>query len=1073
MLPFKILLTAMSLIALTNCNLPDTQKRQDAANSASSFFVEKLSGNFTSEKFHDDISIPKERVYTFKACLKDLKKSKAITNHPFLIEEINQEVKSDSSGCVNWTEGFSLEYLTEPSFLKMERKIVSKGLHTGAETIIFAINPWDIETYKEIVDLSKNNISPLTEGEAATLKLKGTDEKIKSDLWLEDGRLFVTDDKLGENFQLKYDFSLQPLIKLKKTSGEATNYNLKYGLFKGKVEIIQRYFDGKTQENAYDILSSAEFNNAKMEKGILAFSKILVFSAPPARGNIFIRISLSTVKKIANLNSFSGIFPLGEYRNLRNNQFLKVSNSPDLIKEVTEKLPTSNSDNKAKKDFVDNSNDTKADSMISILPLTFRVISGKQLNYHKKVISYNVTACFTNNLVSTPLAFQKFKVHGFSQNDTTPGDLKEPKKAQQNGCIFWTDTIEFDMYDCHQFFRGYVIIENENFSFKEKRHYFINPWEPYEIAYDEANIENVNVFKTSCMTKNPKKSEIVLDGVAFENRGQKNDDRINSKLEMEIKRFFGITIHPKVSIPSDLRHDYNAYTENLANGIYLLRVVIFRNFETSNKTELISQKDIPVLNKNNVIYGNFDFYVKDKRLLEAKNTILLQLLPVKQDQFVSVNDYTIKQKDESMNIEETIDKDTKLLSPIYMQEIALDGDARYGNLRTFSGSEIISHLGVDYKDENKTFNLSKFINEFKLKRDQEQRTLEANIVSPEALAAKNSLTFMPSPSQQNFPFLNAIYKSIENKKVSFDVTSSQQLCDYWFKNLWKDKFNLGERILKAACNKAAKNNLRSFFDFDHVFIVKNIKSSQYIGPGAEKTITTTSNFSLSTSLSKYTTTQSSLAGKVGVSPFKNSFASVGAEFAVSISSGSQSAQGEANTISLSESTSLQVTESQFKISTDNYQYCLAVKPNPSLFYNSGKNIFQKFWDGDFDYSYFFKSGLAEDEKLRIANAGILICQKPEQSKPISFVEQYYWIQPTLSTNEMQDSKDERTRIFSIMLRGNQDYSRLKFFLTNNWANPAGTSLGKSEGDKVFNNILLLNSFKETSPGVYIFKDQNK
>ena len=340
MLLFRIVGLISTIIFLTQCNLPGTQKREDGGSqSVSSFYVEKLSGNFMSETFATEISIPKQRTYTFKACLKDLKKSKPIINHPFAIAEINQELKTDASGCLSWNESFDFNFLTEPSFVKMERSIQSKGIHTGTEKIQYAINLWDIESYKEIVDLSKTSVTPLFEGEKASQKIKGASLDSSYDLWLEDGRLFVTDEKLGSEFQLKYDLSLQPYIKYKKTSGEIVNYQLKHGLFKGKIEVIQRYFDGGASENQYQTLADETFDNAKMEKGILSVNKVLTFSAVPSRGNIYVRLSLEPQNNISGLKDFTGIFPVGDYKNIRNNQFLKVSNNPDLNTELGKKLP--------------------------------------------------------------------------------------------------------------------------------------------------------------------------------------------------------------------------------------------------------------------------------------------------------------------------------------------------------------------------------------------------------------------------------------------------------------------------------------------------------------------------------------------------------------------------------------------------------------------------------------------------------------------------------------------------------------------------------------------------------------
>lgn len=1099
MWPFKILFLISASLFLTHCNLPGTQKKDNSETSVSSFYVESLNGAYISESFLEEISIPKERTYTFKACLKDLKKSKPVVNHPFYIQEINQEIKTDSSGCLNWTEAIAFEFLSMPTFLKMDRSLTSKGLHTGTEVISFAINPWDIETYKQIIDLSKNKMPSLIEGEAVSAKLKGLNEKNLFDLWVEDGRIFVNEEKLGESVQLKYNLSLQPFIKYKKTSGENSNYILQYGTFNGKIEVILRYHDGDSDSNNYKTVASKDIQQAKMDKGILSFSELMEYSAPLSRGDLFIRLSLNTLKKINNLNGFVGIYPIGDFRSLRNNQFLKVSNSPDVINEINAKIPLttpnpqgshseplSSSDRDASAKNASNEKQTEADGIITMDVLNITPLNASQHPVFERVRKYKVTACFSNNLISSPVTFQKFKVYGFSTDENKLGDLKEPSQSTQRGCIYWTDSVQYDMYECHHFFKGYVQIENPHFNFKLKRYYYVNPWDWYLIGTDEKEIDNPSVLATSCDKKNPKKSEIILDSVTFTHRGQTNEDKINSNLEMEISRHFNLTLNPKVSVPSDLQEDYNAASSPLANGLYLLRIAVFSNLKTSGKVELIAHKDIPVFNKSGVINTSFDYFVKNKRLLYTNNSVFLQLFPVKQDFYIARNDYTIEPKNPNQNLEDTIDLTTHLLSPVYTQEIPLEDGTKSALLKSFSGSELIKHLGVSYKDENKSFNLSEFVKDFENKKTEEQNKLKITKPSPEQVANASGLTLLTSQSNPDLRFIQALSTSMDNQKISIDETSAGQICDYWFDHFWKDKFSLGEKILKLACQNAAKNNIRSFFDIEYLFIIKNIRESRYLGPGIEKNISLASSFSYSTSVSKSATTQAFLAGKVSASAGKgilNDLVKVGGGIEVRVgggiegggqfSIGTTSSNSSDSSMSLSESTNLKVTESQFKITSDDYQNCITIKPNVALFYKSNKNFLLELWDGDLDYrtylTSFFKSGISEDEKTKIGTSGILVCQDEKKSKPVTFVEQYFWIEPALSSNEMQDAKDERTRIFSVMVRGLQEYSRLFFLLTNKWTYPASESLEKAQNEKLFNNLLYLNSFKSSTPGVYIYR----
>ncbi|MCK6599068.1 MAG: hypothetical protein L6Q37_11945, partial [Bdellovibrionaceae bacterium] len=982
----------------------------------------------------------------------------------------------------NWTETFTFEFLAEPTFLKFERNIISKGLHSGSESITYAINLWDTENYKNIVDLSKNKVSPLVEGNKVEQKLAARNETSAFDLWLEDGRVFITDEKMGEELQLKYDFSLQPFIKFKKTSGEPFNYALKSGLFKGKIQLLQRYFDGNSKENQYDIFGEDSFDAAKMEKGILSFSKTLKFKSPPTRGNLFLRIQIESQLPINNLKSFTGLFPLGDYRNFKTNQFLKVTSSPELLQEVAKKIPgNSRYDvNKNTQPSSENENETRSDSLISIAPLSIDPLSGEQINYHKKMVKYIVTACFSNNLVTSPLVFQKFKVYGFSQNENQPGELKDVKKTNHLGCVYWTDNVEFDMYDCHHFYRGYVIVENQHFNFKEKIYYFVNPWEPYLLGTDEKKIDNVNVLSTSCDSKKPKKSEILIDSVVFENQGQQNENKINHKLDIEITRHLSLTFHPKVSVPSDIRDDYNAKLESLANGIYLLRLAFFKNLKTSNKKELIFYKEIPVLNKNNIVTTDLDFTLKDKRLLETKNSMIIQLLPVKQEDFEVVSDYKVIPKSKSKSIQLSLDNNTSLLSPIFKQEFSLDGDGKQVSLRTFKGSEITTHFNVTFNEENKNFDLNSFIQAFRSEEDLHQQRL---LIPPKAndFALKNQLLLYENKKIEELKFKNAAIKTIEASKNSFDEQSVEKLCDYWFENNWKEKFRTTESLFHRYCKSEGSKNLKSIFDLNYVYLIHNVSGSKYLGPGLDKNLTTSDSYSLSTSINNFSSSALSTGVKVGVKPPPTvipEWFSLGAEVGAQISSGQQSATSESNSITLNEMSNLQVSESHFQITTSKYQKCLSIKPNASLFYDSGKNSFLKVWDAMWKTdmktemgNLLFKSDITESEKMEASNKGILICKSDLATTPFSFQESYYWVQPNLSTNELQDAKDERTKINSFMLRGVQDFTRFKYFLTTKWTLPEGSKQIKLDSERIFNNLIYLKYFQATLPGIYIQKEK--
>lgn len=1077
-----ISLTALfSLLFLSACNLPDTQKRADGSDSQGSFFADEVSGSFLSESFLEDISLPKERVYAMKVCLRDLKHSKPVLNHPFLIEETKQEVSTDASGCLTWNESIVFEYLTDPVFIKIDRKIKSAGIHSGSYGISFAINPWDTDNYHNAIDLSKNKIQPLVAADDVKNKLSGKSQTQLNDLWVEDGRLFANDEKMGDvknnKYELKYEFNIAPYIKTKKTSGEATQYNLKSGLFSGRVEIIQRYFmGGASEKNSYEILSSENFKDIKMEKSILSFSRIFTFKGgPPSRGSLFVRLYLQPTKPVTNLKSFVGVFPIGDFRSIRTNQFLKILPSTDFIKELEAQIPlnkdyvsqgttgqTSSAGLGSNKDNPSTNAKAKTTISESMLEFDSPAIGKLHLNQRKK-ITFPVHICFNNNLISMPLAFQKFTVKGFSQNEFSPGEDKGPNiVSNKDGCIFWTDTIEYDIYECRHYFRGYVIIESPDFNLKLKKYYYVNPWDEYFGAKDVDKINNPKDLNTSCDTENPKKSEVILQDVSFKTHAMPYTNAINSFLEFNAAKRLGITMHPKVKIPSDLKNDYDHGLIDLIDGAYLLRVLIVKNLKTTEKMDVIAHKDIPVLLRSGTLYGELEFNLKDHRLFHTRNTLFVQLLPIKHDKVTSESDYELKLKDPNEKIEDIINNETSLLYPIYFEDIIMDGE-NFKTLRSFSGSEYTQHLQIEFKNGNGNINFPQLIADFKAKSQVLENSKK--VPKPDVYAISQNLDYTDDTRIGNLPFANALKLSLDTSKLNFDKKANTQLCSYWFQHYWKGKFNLGEALLRRACESAANSNIKAFFDFDHVRFIKSVTESQFVGAGPEKSISIGTSFSVSNTYSETWSNSIGAGAKLGIGKDIGKFASLGAEAYMMLDFNRSTSNSDSNSISLGESTTLSATESTFKINTNSYQYCLSIKPKAQLFKESTKVWYKRWWNGEFDFSSFFKSNLSDQEKVSLTNKGLLVCKSTQTTTPFTLQESYYWITQSMSPNEIQDPNDYRNKRFSIMIRGNSDYNRFKFYLTQKWQRP--TNADASEAMSYLTNLIELQSWKTSPTGIHI------
>lgn len=1082
MLKFSISLAAiLTSVFLTGCHLPSTQKDIDSKGTSSTFFLDDIKGEFNSESFIKEISIPKTRSYAIKACLKDLKYSKGILEHPFKIEELNLELKTDTTGCLNWMEIVEFDFLMDPTFITLGRTIISNGIHRGSIAVKFAVNPWDLETHRSIINLDKISPTPLLTEAESLLKLKGHEEALKKiELWVEDGRLFVNEEKLGIPFQLKYEFNLTPTLKMKKTSQEPTLYNLKFGKFAGKIEVIQNFFDGNTDKNKFEVLAENVFSDATLDKGMLAFSKVLEFSLPPSRGNLFLRLFLKPQSDLKNIKPFVGIYPLGEANNLRNNQFLKILRTPELTEKIDKAIPVnwskvdrikvSSSD-----EFAAGSTDSsKADSIISVLPLSVTPQRGDKINYHTRTMIYNVETCVTNNLTKLPLNFQDFTITAFSTDESKPGHIIKVK-SNVGGCMFWTDSIEYNIYECHHFFKGYIILENKHLNIKMKRYYNVNPWSNYFVAIDDTKVSDPSALVNRCEGPTALRSELEIDSLSFKFINISYDKSISPLLEWNLKKNYGLELFPKVKIPSHLEEGVKHDLEPLIDGYYLLRLNILKSIPISKKLEVIFYKDMLVSLNKGRIYAPIEINFQDQRFFSTRNSVFVQLLPIKQDRVKETQPYTVVKLNTNDSFESLVDPESKLISPIFSEDFAFDSENPMARLKTFSKTFLNEHKNS--QNINDTIDFEQLRTEFKKKQLLRQKQV-SELSKLEKFVTINALS---SVSTKNFKFGTSVQKILKTKKVEGDKIFLNELCQYWFANIWNGKFNMsGEYLLKRACRKAADTGVKSFFEFNHIYQIHSIKESDKIGIGPEKTLSIANSFMISTASTDFITGQLGLSTKLGskagyTSPGKEFFPSVGAEWGVEVAAqlakGTQRSFTESNGITLSETTSLHVNETQFKIQPESYTYCISIKPNPRLFTPSGKMILFELWDGDIDYSRFFKSAVSEQEKMLLLKKGFLFCNTAPESKSTQFIEQYYWIYQSLDCTETQDCKEDKNKVFNLMIRGNQDYERFKYFLTKNWAKPISSAQSKSDLEKYANQIKLLENFNKTLPGFYMYREQ--
>ncbi|HWU43639.1 MAG TPA: hypothetical protein VN132_09385, partial [Bdellovibrio sp.] len=231
------LLLSLNILSLAACNLPTPKQKTNSAEAsdqgdnseAATFSVEAMPNRSyvleaTKEKA---FGLPTAKVFNFYACTKDVYYNKIISGHKFKIDEINKEVITDSSGCLVWSENIEYNYLADSRYIKIDRHIRGVGLHKGVRSVSYAINPWSHgENLAAVVDIKNENAVPnlVSNSKESGLALKGLslDNQLRTrPLWMEEGRLFVTEQKLTPTgVDLLVEMRATPTIQLSKMNGD-------------------------------------------------------------------------------------------------------------------------------------------------------------------------------------------------------------------------------------------------------------------------------------------------------------------------------------------------------------------------------------------------------------------------------------------------------------------------------------------------------------------------------------------------------------------------------------------------------------------------------------------------------------------------------------------------------------------------------------------------------------------------------------------------------------------------------------------------------------------------------------
>jgi hypothetical protein len=1058
-------------LALTAC-LPKPQERPEGtANDAANFAVASMSGSVAASRNVGEFPLPGEKTYNFKACLIDYTRMTNIPNAKFRIDEIEQDFTTDAQGCLNWPEVIKFNYLSDSVWLKMTRTLKPKGLQRGTREVKFAINPWSHgEGLADVMDLTKQTTPYLvekTEDVKARLEGKDKDGQLKKrTVWIENGERNVTNGKLqGAAYTWHDQIFLRPQILFEKTDATPVLVPILHGSFKVEITLISE--DVQNQKTTRMVWGKQTVEKVSIANNTLMIDADFSLQSGPTSGQTMLGIKLIPLGAPEGLQPFEGIFPLGSSHSFTESGGLKISET--VAKE-------NRTGQFSLQKFLGGNGTTTIQGIGGagssahaqtagvyagyISADDFKVSSESQL---RKTLSFRAHYCLSDKVGKFGLTNRKFILHTL---DGAGKVLKtESVSTETLPCIYWESrTPEFDRNECYHYIKMSFRLQNADLGLDQTESLLINPW--MEKAVDKRHAKDMSQYPMSCDAQEGKLKthNIIFPGSMMMIRESYRPEVLDRSLQMTQRAVFTIQLNgPGKAEPSNENSGRTPSLKPLEFGKYLLRLAFVRDAKARPDNGYVGHANVIMSSlPNGSLQGQMDMQIKDLQSTLVRKMVLAQLFPIDEEK--------LKQKDWKGNdpeIDQLIDRKTKLVSPIYSSKSVVLGNP---------GGPVFLKPGFENND-----GLPNMIAN-QLKQNSQNETLIPEIVrigeaAQNAMIAKNAFKENDPKSweawakDQNMTLVRmndqkAVTQVAQQLGLQGDVKATLQslidmdrldakwairFCQVLRDGPWKELFVKNKPVkgftagslftstdprktFMNACESMVRKNPMAFFKKNSVYQILEMRPG-LMNPTklAVSGLSVSSGFGYSAGHTDLQGVQGGLSLSAGANlPFaKILSAGLGASYGPVMMSTEDRNRHSGQDVGTS--MSLGVTRWQFDIPVLAYQKCTLLRANPEVFVYQPETSYFLRWMMDNDRNRLRNainneasfSPYREDNPLF---AGWMICSDQKITKPVLLTESYFMVSQGNGDSETYDSADEVNRRFFLPIRGNSDMSRFKSVL---------------------------------------------
>ncbi|MFN7728481.1 MAG: hypothetical protein ACK5P7_04940 [Bdellovibrio sp.] len=1021
------LIFALGFMALAACSLPAPQKRDLDHNA--SFFVDSVRPEFTTQSTHASFSIPIARTLSVKACLKENKQSRPVINHAFEIsgdDFATQTVSSDLEGCFVFTEEISYNAMASAQSILVERQAKAVGVEKGSRLIQVVINPWSGEALS-LKDSRVRANSYVTQAQAREA-LKGRQAPARA--LVLDGMRITLQPLTIDGLQRKASLDLTGVLSYEgqDVGGSRTTFPLTRGQFKFQYTLYyQTDQESKTVRRV--IKKSPVLIVNDLVQGSLSISE--QFDLPAGglcrSGVVYLGVKVEPIDSPVGLKKLEGVFYYGTCEARGTAWGTAVSDFKNRF-ERDPALTIETYLEEAAPKTVDQPVQTQA---LEIRPLSISTISFEQSGGVNRKRNLQIQSCLRSGWDRAPVRLAELEIQTLSG---------EKKRVMTNdeGCFIVDDQVSFNYYAQECWKSGSVQISHKNTNFTQKIDLHYNPWMQGD-AFRDARFLDASAKVLRCAQG---QAEIMLSSFYFSK--QQFHYKIDPYLNLEIQKQGPFNAGLKLKRPS--LSDPSGFTEEfLPPGLYGVRLAVVDQFlrdfdQAENKVFYVMEKVLPV-RANSQISEEIQLATKNIKALGNTNQLIIEVLPLK------ANAGELLAQNPQIAFVDLIDKTSNLKIASFRAPLNFS-----------NGNDAGTFTMIDDPDTGS------LVTKLKEQLTQDEKALAARSelsANTKNFASSNKLTLINLNDEaatagfrqalaQPLKFANPRVRMNERTQIStadlkktLDTGIGDQLkvnlCAYWFNDFWLRPLpNKTHGVLAAApssssfiltseCHRLAQQNLRSVFDVETKYFVKNprllsvsenstpfrdfsISQSFSLNKGHSDSVSQSWNWNVGLGLDLL---------KISSLPFS---ASTGAGYSVSKSS--SVSEGQGTSVSYSGSIGVLIETLKLNLEIPEYEKCLVIKLNPNLFVKKEDGFFSS---GN-PWVKSFHPKLSAEEMEHYARAGYLICDGQNRQETLKTSESFYVINQRVSGGQIIDDSTETSRPFFVTMRGDLDLIRFLSYL---------------------------------------------